>query len=385
MKKQILSVVLFGMLAGCTNNPAKEVSSDIDASMNANKEATAAADWETSEFHPAELFSKWRNDKVMSAEVCKQLLGRDVETLTLFEEELKAAENKDLVKDCKNELQSRLEKYWKQEREHLEVQLSQTKIPTKEIVEGKEQVSVRASDGASFRFPDNVQKRDFSDGYYTVTGDVGKKEVVLTFDDGPHGVYTDMILKALADVNAKAIFFATAKSVKGNPETLKRVARAGHGVGSHSINHYCLASNQRCQNNNRAVGRLSFAQATGEIIGGHQAVQNVLGWVDPFFRFPYGESDANLKKYLRENSTGEFYWTIDSNDWRTKTPAQVVSDTMGDIEKRGRGIVLFHDVQRRTAEALPTFLKQLYYKGYSVVLLKPTDDQARYNSKIVKK
>ena len=377
MKSKLMMFAFAGFVAGCTNNPSKEVSLDIEASLKLNKESPTLIDWESSDFHPDELFAKWRKDQALSAEVCGQLLKESGANLTLFEEQIKEEQNQALVKDCKPQLQEKLESYWKEERKKLEVKDSSQMDTDYGLMPA---VAVRG--GLNFRFPDNVQKRDLSNGYYALSGDVARKEVILTFDDGPHGVYTDQILRTLEEVNAKAIFFALGKSVKSNPEVLKRVARANHAIGSHSVTHRCLGSSQRCQNNNKGH-RLSFREATAEIADGARAIYNVLGWVDPFFRFPFGESDPNLKEYLRKNSVGEFYWTIDSNDWRQKSPSQVVSDTMAQIEARGRGIVLFHDIQRKTAEALPTFLKQLYYKGYSVVLLKPLDDQARKNSKML--
>lgn len=375
INNKLMLLALVGVMAGCTNNPSKEVSSDINAALNANKEAKSYGEWEASDFHPEELFEKWLKDQALSAEVCKQLLEKEGQDLTLFEEQIKDEKYKDLVKDCKRELQKKMDKYWKEERAKMGVKESSIKA-----IEGMDVANT--AEELSFRFPDNVQKRDLSNGYYTLSGDVAKKEVVLTFDDGPHGVYTDQILKTLASVNAKVIFFATSNSVKGNPEVLKRVAKAGHAIGGHSNTHRCLASNQRCQNSNKG-GRLSFKEATEEIAGSLRSVYNVLGWVDPFFRFPFGESDPNLKDYLRKNSIGEFYWSIDSNDWRQKTPMQVVSDTMAQIESRGRGVVLFHDIQKKTAEALPTFLKQLYYKGYSVVLLKPSNDTSNFKSQVL--
>jgi hypothetical protein len=49
----------------------------------------------------------------------------------------------------------------------------------------------------------------------------------------------------------------------------------------------------------------------------------------------------------------------------------VIDDTMAQIRRRGRGIVLFHDIHHRTAEALPEFLTILHAEGYQPVLLKP--------------
>jgi len=88
---------------------------------------------------------------------------------------------------------------------------------------------------------------------------------------------------------------------------------------------------------------------------------------------------------LGTNSTAQFAWNIDSEDWRAQTNDEILKKTLAQIDELKRGIVLFHDIQRRTAEILPQFLRELYNRGYSVVLLQPADPSARYNSKLVKK
>jgi peptidoglycan/xylan/chitin deacetylase (PgdA/CDA1 family) len=197
-------------------------------------------------------------------------------------------------------------------------------------------------------------------------------------------VYTPSILRSLKEVNAKAVFFALGKAVRANPEALKMVAADGHTVGSHSVTHKCIGTRPNCKGSNG--GRvMTFAEASAEVRGGHQAVYDTLGFVDPFFRFPFGESSPELKNYLKESSTGEFYWSIDSNDWKAQSNEEMMRNTLEQIDKRGRGIVLFHDIQRKTAETLPAFLRELYSRGYTVVLLKASDANARYNSKLVKK
>jgi len=149
------------------------------------------------------------------------------------------------------------------------------------------------------------------------------------------------------------------------------------------VTHACLGTRIICYNNN---GRyLSFDEAVEEIKGGHQAVYDVLGWVDPFFRFPYGEISPELRSYLQTNSVGEFYWAIDSEDWKSQPNQGMIDNVLRQLELRKRGVILFHDIQRKTAESLPQILKELYNRGYSPVLLQAADPEARFNSKIVKK
>jgi hypothetical protein len=49
----------------------------------------------------------------------------------------------------------------------------------------------------------------------------------------------------------------------------------------------------------------------------------------------------------------------------------VIKSVMGQLEKRGKGIILMHDFQHNTAETLPQLLQQLKAAGYKVVHMVP--------------
>lgn len=375
MKKLLagISLIAASSLIGCGNNT---VSKNIQQSVTDNQNAQSLMEWEQSKANPEILFANWRKDFMVDSsqreklqkDICEELANLDALSLTIFENEIRDQNNRALIIPCKGELISKLESHYIKERSTMQVAVNATKT---------------WASGNNFQFPSNVQKRDTSNGYFAVTGDVARKEVVLTFDDGPSGEYTESILRSLKEVNAKVIFFHMGKNVRLNPDVVKKVAADGHSIGSHSITHACLGTSNNCRKTNGRV--FTFDEAVAEIKGGHQAVYDVLGWVDPFFRFPYGESSNELKNYLKMNSTGEFYWSIDSEDWKAQTNENMLKNTLAQLDARGRGIVLFHDIQRKTAEVLPQFLREIYNRGYSVVLLQPADLSVRYNSKLVRK
>lgn len=364
IKSGLVMILLSTLTAACTGPSAFQVREDVKKSLDANENSKTLAEWENSENNNEAIFKRWKDAGAKSEEVCKGLEDKTGKELSLFEEEIKSEEYQELLVECKQELLEKIENYWNDESKRTE------------------NLSIAKSNLSTFKFPNNVQIRDVSDGYRAVSADVAAKEVILTFDDGPHPEYTDKILAALESVNAKAIFFAQGKNVKAFPQVLRHVGAQGHAVGSHSWDHKCLPAKTICAKNNGKM--LKFSEATAQIRDGHRAVLDVLGWVDPFFRFPYGESSAELKNYLKENSIGEFYWSIDSEDWKNRTPSEMLKYTMDQVDKRGRGNMLFHDVQRRTAEALPALLKQLYFKGYSIVLLQSANSKDRLNSKLAK-
>jgi peptidoglycan/xylan/chitin deacetylase (PgdA/CDA1 family) len=363
----LTALPLLSLLMACTPK-SKDVTMDIQSSLTANAQAASESDWHSSPATPEKIFANWNakliQKQITSSDVCTALSQINDKDLALFEEELRAPRNVALLNGCQDQVIARLDVYWKTQRRTLQVNTVNL-----------------GTDQNSFQFADDVQYRDMSNGYFAVSGDVAPKEVILTFDDGPSGQYTPMILQALAKVNAKAIFFEMGSNVKRFPEMTKMVAAGGHSIGGHSITHRCLANKTICAHNNGRM--LSYDEAITEIAGSLQDVYNVIGWVDPFFRFPYGESDPDLKKYLQDNGIGEFYWEIDSEDWKSKTPQAVIDDTMRQVRQRNRGIILFHDIHHRTAEALPEFLATLHNEGYQPVLLKPARDQDRFNNKAV--
>lgn len=366
MKFGILVFTLFGAtaaLTACSSGGSEQVYSEMKESLQANAEAKTITDWHVSDANPEKAFARWNEDlinkKTTSKDVCDAMAGLSDEELPLFEEEIRKPVNVALVSDCKDKLIDRLEKHWVSERANLTTNV--------------ETLSTESSN-AGFKFATSVQYRDVSKGYYAVAGDVGPKQVVLTFDDGPSGIHTPTILATLKKVNAKAIFFELGKNVNAHPELTRLVAKDGHSLGGHSMTHSCLGNRTICKNNNG--GHLfTLSEAVAEVSGSLNAIKKAAGWVDPFFRFPYGESSPALKQYLRNNGIGEFFWSIDSEDWKNKTPQKVIADVMSQLRARGRGVILFHDIQRKTAEALPELLRQLYQNGYQPVLLKPAGDK----------
>lgn len=358
-------------LAACSQRT--KVTENINNSVEANAKAESYLAWESSNFNPEKLFAEW-NRKLTDKEIevsglCGDFTEVAAEDLILFENEIRSEENKSLLLDCRGSLITKMDEFWAANKPVLNASL----------------------DRNQFKFPDNVQYRNLENGYFAVAGDVGNKEVVLTFDDGPSGLYTREILRSMRQVNGKGIFFMTGNNVKKHADIVNEIADDGHAVGGHSMGHLCLPSSSRCKTNNGNAGMLTLPQAMNDIRNTFKAIVSVLGFSDPFFRFPYGESSPDLKNFLKENQVGEFYWSIDSQDWRSSkdglpwTPARMVDDIMNQLarNKKNRGMVLVHDIQKKTAEAIPLLLQRLYYGGYSLVLLKSDNADNTANPKIL--
>ena len=66
--------------------------------------------------------------------------------------------------------------------------------------------------------------------------------IAITFDDGPHPVYTEKILRILNDYNARATFFMVGEAASKNPKIVREVVKYGHEIGNHSMSHIHLLS-----------------------------------------------------------------------------------------------------------------------------------------------
>jgi peptidoglycan/xylan/chitin deacetylase (PgdA/CDA1 family) len=202
------------------------------------------------------------------------------------------------------------------------------------------------------------------------------KEVVLTFDDGPWPT-TPSVLKTLAEECTKAVFFPIGKHSTYHPEILKQVAAAGHTVGSHTWSHAHLDSK-----------KLSEAQVKEEIEKGFSAIKLALGANPaPFFRFPALQHNPASVDYLGSRNIAMFSCDIDSFDYKSKDAAQIINTVMTKLDKQGKGIILMHDLQKHTAEALPTLLRRLKAGGYKVVQMKAKESLetlAEYDAGLIK-
>ncbi len=186
-------------------------------------------------------------------------------------------------------------------------------------------------------------------------------EVVLTFDDGPWPRNTPAVLKALADECTTGIFFSIGKHAMYHPEILRQVLAAGHVVGVHTWSHP-----------NMNGKKMTDQMAQDEVEKGISAVKFALETNPaPFFRFPELQHRPSTVAYLGTRNVAMFSCDINSFDFRSKDPEQVINTVMAGLEKKGKGIILMHDFQKHTAEALPALLRRLKAGGYKVVSMRP--------------
>ncbi|MGI9404885.1 MAG: polysaccharide deacetylase family protein [Hyphomicrobiaceae bacterium] len=184
------------------------------------------------------------------------------------------------------------------------------------------------------------------------------REVLLTFDDGPLPKYTNKVLKALEKECTRATFFAVGRMSIVFPKTIRRILKEGHTLGTHTWSHANL-------------GRWGSRNAIAQYERGMAAIEAAAGTkISPIFRFPYLARSRAMEAHLAKRDIAIFSIDVDSRDTRRYGSSRIISHTMRRLKARGKGIVLFHDIKRSTAHAIPRFLKQLRKNGFKIVHLK---------------
>ena len=188
------------------------------------------------------------------------------------------------------------------------------------------------------------------------------KTLVLTFDDGPHNVYSNDIAAILKQYGAPAIFFEVGSNLGsiGTDGKPKLVARAevsrkllaeGYVIANHSMTHAQLSK--------RTGDALK-----SEVLDTDALLQAVDARRSTLFRFPYGARNEEGRKLVEGAHLHSVMWNIDSLDWADPVPASIADRVLKEVATEGRGIVLFHDIHERTVKALPIILDRLVAEGY---------------------
>lgn len=190
-------------------------------------------------------------------------------------------------------------------------------------------------------------------------GPADRREVALTFDDGPAPA-TPEILDVLAAHGAKATFFFCGANVRRMPDTARQVAAAGHEIGNHSDTHplLCFRSARFMEDD------LRRAQET---------IQGHTGQTPRWFRAPYGVRWFGLRGVQERLGLTGVMWTVIGRDWTL--PAEAVARRVLRGARPG-AIICLHDGRETspspaatTVESLRLVLPSLAAQGYRFVTL----------------
>jgi peptidoglycan/xylan/chitin deacetylase (PgdA/CDA1 family) len=178
--------------------------------------------------------------------------------------------------------------------------------------------------------------------------------IALTFDDGPHPGNTGRVLDVLKKYGVHATFFVLGCNAGYYPEPLRRAIAEGHEIENHSFDHKTK--------NKRARELADEIEKTGALIG------ELSGRRPQYFRPPEGKCPPALSEALETLGYEAVFWTIDSEDWRGKSPEQIFESVLSSV--RGNDVILFHDYtcpNGNTVMALDLLIPELIHRGYRFV------------------
>ncbi len=179
--------------------------------------------------------------------------------------------------------------------------------------------------------------------------------IALTFDDGPEHTTTPRVLEELDRHGVKATFFVVGQRFAGNGAvaernlaTLRDTWRRGHMIGNHTFTH-ALMDGQ------------TDAQLSSEIDRTSEAIFSAIGVRSYLFRAPYGAMhDPRAGNAVYSRGLTPVFWAIDTRDWASHSPAEVLANFRAGLDASPRGgVVLFHDTLEQTTQALPMVFAEI--------------------------
>ena len=189
---------------------------------------------------------------------------------------------------------------------------------------------------------------------------LSKRQVVLSFDDGPNNDTSPMLLDVLRRHGISALFFHVGVNINER-KLMHRFMQEGHCVGVHTMHHAHLTT-------------LSLADAKREIDDAVQVFHNVTGEHPYFFRPPYGEISGQLIEYTNLSGMASFKWDYDSSDW--KIHHDLASQIGGKLHTHG--ILLLHEYPWTTEQA-ESIIQTIMSHGFDIVHPLELFDHAQLN------
>jgi peptidoglycan/xylan/chitin deacetylase (PgdA/CDA1 family) len=179
----------------------------------------------------------------------------------------------------------------------------------------------------------------------------GRRLVTFTFDDGPFPETAPTVLRILEQHRIRASFFLIGSYLDGDDKHAaetrmwaRRIAEAGHFVGNHTRDHKLMTS-------------LPHAAQLAEIDDAAASIERATGKRPFLFRPPYGEVDPWLEGALAERKLELLLWSIDVEDMKRTDPDAIVEDLKKQLEYKGGGVVLLHDMHWPSVKAFNRLLR----------------------------
>ncbi|WP_367306982.1 polysaccharide deacetylase family protein [Alicyclobacillus acidocaldarius] len=187
--------------------------------------------------------------------------------------------------------------------------------------------------------------------------------VALTFDDGPHPVYTPRLLDALREAGARATFFVIAEHALRHPEIVERMLAEGHEVQVHGYRHWF-------------VPLLPPGLTARQCVGARDILAQRFG-IDPrVYRPTWGACNLATLVMLRRSRMSMLLWSVMVGDWRRTPPEELARRILAKLD--ARSVIVLHDsdespgAERGAPEsviaAIPAVVEEVRRRGYTFVL-----------------
>lgn len=178
-------------------------------------------------------------------------------------------------------------------------------------------------------------------------------KVALTFDDGPHPIFTSKILKILETNNAKATFFVIGKNVEQYPDITKEILKYNCEIGNHSYSHSVLID---FKTNTKLMHDIKMA---------NDAIFKHTTQVPKLFRPPFGVTTPIINSVIKKMNLKSIGWTIRSFDTIIKEKEFLIKKIVSGI--KGGDIILLHDTQEITVNILPDLISAIKKSNLQLV------------------
>ncbi|MCD8074763.1 MAG: polysaccharide deacetylase family protein [Lachnospiraceae bacterium] len=175
------------------------------------------------------------------------------------------------------------------------------------------------------------------------------KRVALTFDDGPHPVYTVKLLNGLAERGVQATFFVIGENIPGNEEIIARMDQEGHLIGNHTYDHVKITD-------------LSVEAACEQVERTSALVKEITGKDTEYVRPPFGSWRKDLECSFEMILV---LWDVDPLDWTTCNVSDVVRRVLEAVGPDD--IILLHDYYESSVDAALLIVDALMEQGYVFV------------------
>ena len=187
-----------------------------------------------------------------------------------------------------------------------------------------------------------------------IRGDIRRQRIALTFDDGPHPVFTLQLLDILRRTHTPATFFVVGKQVEKNPALVQLEVAEGHEVGNHTYDHVNLT----------LIPPELIAYELDEC---DAAIKKATGSSVRFFRPPGGDYNGDVVRDAARRGYITTLWTNDPGDF-LRLPGDVILKRALEHLENG-AIILLHDGIPQTMQILPQFIAEARRRGYQFVTI----------------